>query len=151
VTLDALLAIAHHLAAFSLVALLVVELVLMRAPLGADAIARFTRIDALYGIAAIAVVAVGIARVAWGSIPADFYLGNLFFWLKMAALAAIAILSIDPTVRSARWRKAVAVDAGRLVPDAEIRRARRIIHVELAILPLVPISAALMARGIGAL
>ncbi|MFO1540161.1 MAG: DUF2214 family protein [Chloroflexota bacterium] len=150
-TTDALLAIAHHLAVFSLVSLLVVELVLMRGPLGADTIGRFSRIDALYGIAAIAVVAAGIARVAWGLIPADFYLGNLFFWVKMGTLAAIAILSIDPTVRSARWRRAVAADPGWTAPEAEIRRARRIIHVELALLPLIPISAVLMARGIGAL
>lgn len=66
VTLDALLAIAHHLAVFSLVSLLVVELVLVRAPMTAGEVARFVRIDGLYGLSAIAVLVAGVARVAWG-------------------------------------------------------------------------------------
>jgi putative membrane protein len=150
VTLDALLAIAHHLSVFSLVALLVVELVVMRPPMAAPEIARFSRYDGLYGIAAIAVIIVGIARINLGAIPADFYMHNAFFWLKMTALGVIAILTIHPTVRAGAWRKAVAADPAYAVPEDEVRRVRRTIHIELAILPLVPISAALMARGIGA-
>lgn len=150
-TLDALLAIAHHLAVFSLVALLVVELVVVRAPMGTAEIARFGRIDGLYGIVAIAVVVVGIARLLWGAVPVEFYLVNLFFWLKMGTLAAIALISVYPTMRGIAWRKAASADASWTVPVAELRPVRRALHVELAILPLIPISAALMARGIGAL
>lgn len=149
--IDALLAIVHHLAAFSLAALLVAELVLVRGTLDAAAIARFGRIDGLYGIAAVAVIVAGIARLAFGAVPAEFYLANAFFWLKMGSLGAIAIISVLPTARGLAWRKAAAADGGFVVPAADVRLVRRAMHVELAILPLIPVSAALMARGIGAL
>lgn len=148
--LDAFLAIAHHLAVFSLVGLLFVEFALVRGPVAGPAIARFGRVDALYGIAAIAVVTVGIARLVWGAIPADFYLGNLFFWTKMGALVAVSIVSVLPTLRSGRWRKALATDPGYAAPASDLGIVRRALLVELAILPVIPISAALMARGIGA-
>lgn len=149
-TLDALLAIAHHLSVFSLVALLVVELVTMRPPMAATEIRRFSRYDGFYGLAAIAVVVVGIARINLGAVPAEFYMHNAFFWLKMTALGIIAVLTIHPTVRAGAWRKAVAADQAYAVPEDEVRRVRRTLQLQLLILPIVPISAALMARGIGA-
>lgn len=151
VTLDALLAIAHHLAVFSLVSLLVVELVLVRAPMTAAEVTRFVRIDGLYGLSAVAVLVAGVARVAWGAIPADYYLGNVLFWVKMGALVAMTILSLIPTVRGLRWRKSVVSDASWAVPESEVRVVRRFVRIEVAILPVVPIAAALMARGFGAL
>ena len=148
-TLDALLAAAHHLAVFSLVSLLVVELVTVRAPMGRDDILRFGRFDAAYGIAAVAVIVVGIGRLVFGAVPVDFYFTNLFFWLKMASLGAIALISVYPTMRGQAWRKAAEADAGFQATASDVRLVRRALHVELAILPLIPISAALMARGIG--
>ena len=148
--LDALLAIAHHLTVFSLVGLLFVEFALLRGVMAGPAIARFGVVDALYGIAAIAVVAVGIARIIWGIVPAEFYLANLFFWTKMGALILVSIVSILPTVRSGRWRKALARDPGYAAPAEDLGVVRRALFVELTILPVIPVSAALMARGIGA-
>jgi putative membrane protein len=150
-TVDAILAIAHHLAAFGLVGALVGELVLVRGPMPATDVRRFSRLDAAYGIAALAVVAIGIGRIALGPIPTDFYLGNAFFWTKMAALGAITIVSIGPTVRSMRWGRAFAADPAFAVPPDELAATRRSVTIEVLIIPLVPVSAALMARGIGAL
>jgi putative membrane protein len=147
---DALLAIAHHLAVFSLVGLLFVEFALLRGPMAGPAIARFGRVDALYGVAAIAVIVVGISRLLWGAVPAGFYLANLFFWTKMGALVLVSLVSILPTMRGGRWRKALARDPGYAAPDEDLGVVRRALVVDLAILPVIPISAALMARGIGA-
>jgi putative membrane protein len=149
--LDAVLAILHHMAVFSLVGLLFVEFALLRGPMAGPAIRRFGLVDALYGMAAIAVVAVGIARVAWGIVPADVYLANLWFWVKMGALLAVALISILPSVRGGRWRRALAADPSYEAPETDLALARRALWVELAILPVVPIAAALMARGYGAL
>jgi putative membrane protein len=150
-TIDAVLAIVHHLAAFSLVALLVAEFVLVRGALDADTIGRFGRIDGLYGLAAVTVIVAGIARVVFGAAPVEFYLGNVFFWLKMGSIGVIAIISVLPTARAMAWRKAAAANASFVVPVGDLRLVRRAIHVELAILPLIPVCAALMARGVGAL
>lgn len=78
--------------------------------------------------------------------PADFYLGNPVFWLKMTAFAVVAVLSIVPTTRYPRWRR-LPVDAT-LRPE-EVTRVRRFITAELLVFSVIPICAALMARGIG--
>lgn len=150
-TLDATLAIIHHLAAFALTALLVSELVLLRGRLDGDAIRRFGTVDALYGASAGIVVVAGIGRLLFGAVPIDVYLGNAFFWIKMASLAIVAAISILPTIQGIRWRRVLATDASYAPPTAEIGRVRRALAVQLTVLPLIPISAALMARGIGAL
>lgn len=150
-TVDALLAIVHHLAAFSLAALLVAELVLVRPGIGAGEIGRFTRVDRLYGIAAATVLVVGIGRLVFGAVPAEFYLVNVFFWTKMASFGAVALVSVLPTMRGIAWARASAAEATFVVPADEVRTVRRALHVELALLPLIPVSAALMARGIGTL
>jgi putative membrane protein len=151
VAVDATLAIIHHLAAFALTGALVSELVLLRGTLDGGAIRRFGAIDALYGASAGIVVVAGIGRLLFGAVPIDFYLGNAFFWIKMSSLATVAAISILPTISGIRWRRALAADASYGPPPAEIGRVRRALAVQLAVLPLIPISAALMARGIGAL
>ena len=149
--MDAILASLHHLAAFTLVGLVVAEFVLLRGRLDADGIGRFSRIDALYGITAALVLVAGISRLLFGAVPREVYFSNAFFWLKMAAFAAVGAISIYPTVVGIRWRRALATDSSFQAPPADARTLRRALALELAVLPVIPVSAALMARGIGAL
>ena len=149
IDVDLLLAILHHLLAFGLLAILTMELMLLRPGLGGDALARLGRIDMAYGLLAGLLIAVGICRVLFGAKGLDFYLYNLSFWLKMAAFLAVGILSIPPTRHILRWRRHAASDAGYIVPEGEIRRTRRFVHAGAAVFVLIPIFAALMARGYG--
>jgi putative membrane protein len=148
--MDAILASLHHLGAFSLVSLIVAELVLLRGRLDADGIGRFGRVDALYGITAGVVLLAGISRLLFGAVPIEFYLSNAFFWLKMAAFGVVGAVSVYPTLVGLRWRRAVAADRSFQAPAADARALRRALAIELAVLPVIPVSAALMARGIGA-
>jgi len=66
----------------------------------------------------------------------------------MALYVVIAILSIKPTVAFLRWRRRLA-DSGAMPAPAEVAGARRLIHLEVALLTLMPLMAVLMARGIG--
>ena len=66
------------------------------------------------------------------------------FWTKMALYVIIAALSIKPTRTFMRWKR-----AGAAPTRDEIAGARRIIHVELGLLALMPLLAVLMARGLG--
>jgi len=77
-----------------------------------------------------------------------FYLPNPFFVTKMALYIAIAALSIKPTVPSCAGAGG-SRESGELPPAQEIVTARRLIHVEVALLALMPLMAVLMARGIG--
>ena len=80
--------------------------------------------------------------------PLIAYLSNPFFVAKMLLYIAIATLSIKPTTSFIRWRRRLAA-SGQLPPTPEIATARRLLHVEVALLALIPLMAVLMARGIG--
>jgi putative membrane protein len=143
---DLILAILHHLAVVSLIALLAFESALLRPGITPDNLGRVTRIDAAYGATATLVIAVGICRVIWGIKGADFYLSNPWFWAKMASFALIGLLSIPPTLALLKWRKAAKQDAAFLPSPDQVARLRAFIGAEVALLGLVVIFAAAMAR-----
>jgi putative membrane protein len=143
-TLDAVLAIAHHLVVFSLVAVLVAELVLSGGPPDGQRLRQLGRLDRLYGgLAMLALVAGGL-RAVHGAKGWAFYAGSPFFWTKLALFGVVGLLSIVPTLRLLRWRR-----AGTL-PDAALWRGTRgWMQAQLAVLALIPVAAVLMARGVG--
>jgi putative membrane protein len=113
-------------------------------------IRRLARVDGAYGAVAGAVIIAGVSRVIWGAKPAEFCLESTTFWLKMAAVAAVALLSIRPTIRYIGWRRALDADPSALPSDRAVGSARQMINLQLAVFALIPTFAALMARGIGA-
>ena len=141
---DALLATAHHLPLLAMAGLLGAEFVLLARPLDLAAARRLARIDAAYGAAAGLLLLAGVSRIVWGAKPWAFYSGNPVFGAKLAFFAALGLVSIVPTVRFIRWRRAATApdDAARL-------SVRRWVHAELALLLPIPLLAALMARGVG--
>lgn len=147
--LDLILAIAHHLAVFTYVAIFAAEFALLRPGLAGPRVLQLSRLDAAYGGLAGLVVVIGIVRVIFGSAGWEFYVGNVAFWLKLAAFVAMGLLSIQPTRAMIRWRKATAADAGFVPPDAEIRAARRFVHLEAAALAGIPLFAAAIPRIYG--
>jgi putative membrane protein len=147
-TTDAWLAIAHHLAVFAMLAVLAAEWAIVRPGLAADDVRRVALVDSAYGALAGAVLIAGVARVAAGAKPADFYLENPVFWFKMAAIAVVGLLSIRPTVRYLRWRSALDADDA-LPGEDDVAAVRRLIHLQLAVFAAIPVFAAIMARGIG--
>jgi putative membrane protein len=146
--MEATLAYLHYLTILVLAACLTVELVLCRPGLGAAQIGVLARIDGLFFVAALGALATGLARLFWYGKGLAFYLPNPAFHTKMGLYVVIAVLSIRPTLRFLRWKRAVS-QGGAPPAEAEVRAVRRIIHIELALLALMPLMAVLMARGIG--
>lgn len=147
--LDALLAILHHICVFGLFVILAAEMVLIRPGVTAETITRVVRIDLMYGIlAALALIAGGL-RVMYGAKGAAFYTQNPIFWSKLGLFVVVGLLSVRPTLQFMRWQKALHLSAAMLPGASEIHSARRFIHIEIALLFLLPVLAALMARGIG--
>lgn len=147
--LDALLAALHHISVFGLFVILAAEMVLVRPGITAESVMRVMRIDLFYGIlAGLALVAGGL-RVVYGAKGAEFYTQNPVFWTKLGLFAMIGLLSLPPTRNYIRWRKALR-DNPNATPDAaSIQATRKLIHIELGLIFLLPILAAMMARGIG--
>lgn len=149
--IDLILAIAHHLLIFILAAALAAEFVLVRPGLSGRDIKLVGHIDQAYGGLAGAVIVVGVLRVIFGLKGWEFYVYNWVFWAKMAAFAATGIISLLPTARILGWKKAAAASPGiYVVPDTEIAAVRRYVRLGVAVFLLIPLFAAMMARGIGA-
>jgi len=148
---DALLALLHFLAIFLLVAMLCIEAALLRPGLPGQTSLRLARYDMLYGVAAVAVLVTGGLRMAYGAKGPDFYLGNPWFHAKIALFVVIGLCSIVPTLRLRRWRRQAKNDsAAAFEPTAsEIAVVRRWVMVEIHLLPLIPLCAVMMSRGIG--
>ena len=143
-SVEAWLAVAHHLAVFTLLGTLAAEWGLLRPGLSVGDVARLGRIDAASGASAATVLVVGVLRVAFGDKTPGYYTGYVVFWLKMASFATVGLLSIRPTLRYLAWRRAEEPPS-----DEEVGAARRYLHLQLMVFPLIPIFAALMARGVG--
>lgn len=146
---DAALAYVHFVFAFILAGALAAEAFVMRLPVDGRVARLLLRIDLFYGISAVGVIAAGVARVFWGAKGVDYYASQPFFWAKMATFAVIGLISIAPTRAFIRWVKQANQDAAFAVAEADVKRLRRFVMIELHLLALVPLFAALMARSIG--
>jgi putative membrane protein len=143
---DLVLAIAHHLLMFALLAVLVAELMLVRPALSGRRLERLGGLDLGYGAVAGLILVVGFARVFFGLKGPDYYLANVFFWLKIACFLLVGVLSVPPTRRILAWRGKAKLDPGFEPPAGEIATVRRYMHAEAVVFVLIPIFAALMAR-----
>jgi putative membrane protein len=146
---DLVLASAHHLAVFSLVALFAAEFALVRPGLAGPRIEQLARVDAAYGAVAGLVIVIGIVRIFFGAVDESYYWGNHAFWGKMIAFLVMGLLTIPPTMAIRRWDKARDAAPGYEPPTSEIASSRRFIHLQAGVLLLIPVFAAAMARGYG--
>jgi putative membrane protein len=139
----------HHVAAFTLFATLVVQLILIGDELTLRSARKIQLADRLYGIAAGSVIIIGLLRVFYFEKGPEYYLHSVPFLIKMSAFVLVGTLSILPTIEFLSWSK--FLKAGRLpeVSLPKIRLIRQIIHIELIGLFVIILAAALMAKGVG--
>jgi len=142
-------AMAHHLLVFALAGILAFEIGAIRdGMMGKDAL-PLARVDMWYGILAGAIIVVGFSRAVFAAKGWAYYSTNLFFWAKIAAFAVVGLLSIIPTVKFIRWRRATRADPAFAPPAQEVAGVRRILWIEAAVFAFIPLFAAAMARGYG--
>ncbi len=142
-----LFAFLHHVAAFTLVGALALELMLVHQPLTLANARRLMRVDAVLGASAALLLVVGLLRVFVFEKGADYYFSNIAFIIKLGVFIALASLSLLPTLEFLSWRKAIR--AGHL-PDIDERRLRKVqavIHGELAGIVVILLCAAVIAKG----
>lgn len=148
-TSSALFAFLHHAAAFLLVAVVTVELVLLRGELTVSSARTLLRMDSVYGLSAVVLLIVGFVRVFSTEKGSEYYFHSGPFLAKLALFVVVGLLSIMPTVEFLGWRKALKEGRTPVLDDGKRRRLRMFIHIELTLLFLIMLFAALMARGIG--
>ena len=148
-TTDLSLAIVHHLLVFLLAGILAFEIGVIQPSIKREDVVRVARADLWYGIIAGAIIIVGFSRVFFAAKGWAYY--SVFFWAKMAAFVAVALISIAPTIQIIRWRQAQVKSAGFAPAAADILTVRRLLWAEAAVFALIPAFAAAMARGYGSL
>jgi putative membrane protein len=147
--LSALFAFIHHAAAFTLVAMLAIELILLRGELTIERARQLLRVDAIYGAAAGTILLVGAIRVVFLEKGASFYFHSAPFIAKLVIFLCVGLLSIYPTIELLRWRKSLQQDQLPAIGSQKITILRRIVHAELLGVVLILLCAALAARGVG--
>jgi putative membrane protein len=135
----------HFISIFLVVASLVVEHALVKERMSGKELRRFMNYDAVYGIGALLVVAMGL--LLWFSVgkPAEFYTKNWLMHLKLGLFVIVGLISIVPSVRMSKLKKRTGPNEIADIPKSIIM----IIRMELLIVFLLPLIASLMAKGIG--
>ena len=101
--------------------------------------------DSAWGVAAGLWIASGVARLFFGGKALAFYTHNGFFWIKMGLFATVFLLELAPMVAFIRVRGA---RRRRLPPPPlPLARFRRINAIEAALVVVIVVAAAFMARG----
>jgi len=105
--------------------------------------------DVVYGVAALALLLSGIARVLHFGQGTAFYTENPLFWWTVGTYLAVGSLSLYPTITYILW--AIPLRKGELpqVSEALAKRLGWILNIELVGFAAIPLLATLMARGVG--
>ena len=83
----------------------------------------------------------GFSRGVW------FHLTSPVFWIKLVLYVAIVVLTVYPMSQYLRWNRAIAEGRMRVLTTRDIRRTRRVIGVQLAILAVIPLLSVWLARS----
>lgn len=144
-TLELFLRYIHFISIFGIVAILVGEHLLLKPSLTRTEIGRLSRIDAIYGLAALSLLGAGLTLWLSGiGKPSVYYSKNWIFHIKLSLFAAIGLLSIYPTLFFIKQRKG---------EQSEIVKIPKsifwMIRLEILLVFIIPLLAGLMSRGVG--
>jgi putative membrane protein len=139
----------HHAAAFVVVGVLTAELVVLGGDLTMASARSLLRIDAAYGIAAAVLLIVGFYRVLYTEKGPAYYFHSIPFLVKISLFLIVGLLSIYPTLQYLSWRGPLRAGKAPALEAPVRRRLRMIVHIELTLLFVIMLCAAMMARGIG--
>tara|TARA_Y100001968_G_C19167224_1_gene623843 strand:- start:77 stop:574 length:498 start_codon:yes stop_codon:yes gene_type:complete len=149
ITQSAIVAYLHYLSFMLCFAALLYERIRLKVnPTRSEAVSIVVA-DVIYGIAGVILLISGIFRVLKYGQGSEFYVNNPLFWVKIGLFASVGGLSLYPTFTYVLW--AIPLSKGNL-PEVSlnlVERFRLIINIELIGFALIPLFAALMARGIG--
>jgi len=145
--MSTLFAFLHHLCAFTLVSAVAIEFMLVRQELTLASARRLQVTDIVLGIAAGALLVVGLLRVFFFEKGADYYFHSHAFHAKLGLFIVIGLLSIIPTVEFLSWRGALKAGQVPTISAKKLRQVTIVIHSELAAIVIILLCAAIMARG----
>jgi putative membrane protein len=145
--MSTLFAFLHHLSAFTLVSAIAIEFALIRQELTRASARRLQVTDMVYGIAAVALLVIGLLRVFFFEKGASYYFHSHAFLTKFSVFIVVGLLSIIPTIEFLSWRGAVRAGQVPTIGAKKLRLITAVIHGELFGIVIILLCAAIMARG----
>jgi putative membrane protein len=145
--MSTLFAFLHHLCAFTLVSAVAIEFVLIRSELTLASARRLQVTDLVLGVAAGALLVVGLLRVFFFEKGASYYFHSYAFLTKFSLFIVIGLLSIIPTMEFLSWRGALTAGQVPAIGARKLRLVTAVIHSELLAIVIILLCAAIMARG----
>jgi len=143
-TTEIVLRYLHFISIFGIVGSLTAEHLLLKKEMTPKEIGRVAKIDAVYGVAALILLIVGLTLwLGEFGKPSVYYTKNWIFHTKITLFATIGLLSIYPTIFFTRNQK--KTDAIIQIPASVFWMLR----IELLLLFIIPFLAGLMAHGVG--
>ncbi|HEX9472340.1 MAG TPA: DUF2214 family protein [Bradyrhizobium sp.] len=142
-----LFAFLHHLCAFTLVSAVAIEFALIRSELTLSSARRLQVTDIVYGIAAGALLVIGLLRVFFFEKGASYYFHSHAFLTKLSLFIVVGLLSIVPTMEFLSWRGALKAGQVPSIGAKKLRLVTAAIHGELFAIVIILLCAAIMARG----
>lgn len=144
-TTEIILRYLHFVSIFAIVSSLVSEHLLLKKKLTRAEIGRISKVDAVYGIAALTLLGAGLTLWLSGiGKPAIYYSKNWIFHTKITLFLLVGLLSIYPTVFFIKNSKGNPQDVIE-VPKA----VSWMLRIEIFLLFIIPLLAGLMAHGVG--
>ena len=136
-----------RLCAFTLVSAVAIEFMLIRQELTLSSARKLQATDRVLGIAAGALLVVGLLRVFYFEKGPDYYFHSHAFTAKFSIFVAIGLLSIIPTLEFLSWRKLLSDGQVPAITAKKRRLVTAVIHGELLSIVIILLCAAIMARG----
>ncbi len=147
---SALAAYGHYLSILIVVASIMTERLTVKPAMTIEEEKLLSTADIMTGIAGTALLISGYYRATAYGKGWDFYSHEPIFWLKMTFLGIFGALSLFPTITIIQ--RAIQIqNEGSIEPMSEelATRMKKILNAELTALAFIPLTACLMARGVG--
>lgn len=148
-TMTSILSYSHLFFALLVLVCPIIAQVLLRHPFDAATAKRLQHIDLVNGVAATAVLVIGLVRVFYFSKGVDYYFHNLPFIAKMVLYAIASGLSLPATLEIKRWREPLKLGSLPTVGEQKLRDLRIFIGWQAACVLGMLVCATLAARGVG--
>jgi uncharacterized membrane protein len=148
---SALAAYGHYLSLLGVAGALVTERLLIKNDMSEADFDTVTTADSVSGIASLVLTVTGYLRVTEYGKGWEFYQHEPIFWLKLVFLAVLAASSFFPTIKIIQLsatKRDPAVPYTPMSPKL-VKRMTAIVNAELTALVAIPLTATLMARGVG--
>ena len=148
---SALVAYGHYAGLLIGTAALVTERLLIQPNMSKQTFDLVTKADIAWGVAGALITLSGYLRVTQYAKGWEFYAHEPIFWLKMTLFAVLGATSFFPTVTIVK--RAIDIkdveSPGVIMSDKLVKRMTQVVNAELLALFSIPLTASLMARGVG--